>query len=116
MGARAYSTADGRFDQVDPHPGGSANPYDYVGQNPLTNYDLAGLYGVRCYDWTCGYEFDNWRTNDIAYAAWAAWEFGSGTAASYVCAALSPDDSPSKVAGLLGCLRPRDDLNFRVGV
>lgn len=102
MGARAYSTADGRFDQVDPVPGGSANPYDYAGQNPLTNYDLAGLWGVRCYDYTCGYEFDNWRTNDIAYAAWIAWVASSSIAAAYVCKVLSTFGAGAICAAVIG--------------
>jgi RHS repeat-associated protein len=48
MGARSYSTSTGRFDQVDPIPGGNANAYDYVFQNPLTNYDLTGM---KCGSW-----------------------------------------------------------------
>ena len=102
MGARAYSTADGRFDQVNPVPGGSANPYDYAGQNPITNYDLAGLWGVRCYDYTCGYEFDNWRTNDIAYAAWIAWVASSSIAAAYVCKVLSTFGAGAICAAVIG--------------
>jgi RHS repeat-associated protein len=45
MGVRSYNTSTGRFDQVDPIPGGNANAYDYVFQNPLTNYDLSGMCG-----------------------------------------------------------------------
>jgi RHS repeat-associated protein len=43
MGVRSYNTSTGRFDQVDPMPGGNANAYDYVFQNPQTNYDLSGM-------------------------------------------------------------------------
>jgi len=50
MGARAYNSASGRFSQVDPIAGGSANAYDYVSQNPLTNYDLSGQW---CFSWHC---------------------------------------------------------------
>jgi RHS repeat-associated protein len=31
MGVRLYNPHTGRFDQTDPVPGGSANPYDYAG-------------------------------------------------------------------------------------
>jgi hypothetical protein len=33
------------FLQTDPIPGGSANNYDYVNQNPASNTDLAGTQG-----------------------------------------------------------------------
>lgn len=42
MGARVYVPGLGRFLQVDPVAGGSANNYDYVDADPLNNYDLAG--------------------------------------------------------------------------
>lgn len=42
MGARGYSSGDGRFSQTDPIRGGSANAYDYADQNPLTNVDPTG--------------------------------------------------------------------------
>jgi RHS repeat-associated protein len=42
MGARVYSPENGRFDEVDPVAGGSANAYDYVAQNPITQVDLCG--------------------------------------------------------------------------
>jgi RHS repeat-associated protein len=43
MGARAYNTNSGRFSQVDPIPGGSANAFDYAFQNPIMNFDLSGM-------------------------------------------------------------------------
>jgi len=43
MGARLYVPQLGRFLQVDPVDGGSANPYDYANQDPVNQFDLAGL-------------------------------------------------------------------------
>jgi RHS repeat-associated protein len=42
MGARLYVPQTGRFLQVDPVPGGSANDYDYARQDPVNNFDLDG--------------------------------------------------------------------------
>lgn len=42
MGSRLYSPAHGRFLQVDPVPGGSANAYDYCGADPVNCSDLDG--------------------------------------------------------------------------
>lgn len=42
MGARVYLPAVGRFLQVDPVDGGSANAYDYAFQNPMNMQDLSG--------------------------------------------------------------------------
>ncbi|ELP62745.1 DNRLRE domain-containing protein [Streptomyces turgidiscabies] len=45
MGVRLYDPTAGRFLQVDPVPGGSANAYDYVNQDPVNGTDLDG----RCF-------------------------------------------------------------------
>jgi hypothetical protein len=45
MGERVYTPQLGRFLQVDPIPGGSANNYDYVDQNPVNGKDLQGMSG-----------------------------------------------------------------------
>ncbi len=42
MGARVYIPALGRFAQLDPQQGGSANGYDYVDQDPVNKADPSG--------------------------------------------------------------------------
>jgi RHS repeat-associated protein len=42
MGVRLYVPTMGRFLQVDPVPGGSANAYDYTNQDPINAFDLDG--------------------------------------------------------------------------
>ncbi|MFE3498403.1 PA14 domain-containing protein [Kitasatospora sp. NPDC059160] len=47
MGARLYLPVLGRFLQVDPVAGGSANDYDYVNADPVNGLDLAGTFGWK---------------------------------------------------------------------
>ncbi len=46
MGARQYNPRLGRFIEVDPVEGGSANDYDYCDGDPLNCNDLNGQFGV----------------------------------------------------------------------
>ncbi|MFE9411692.1 PA14 domain-containing protein [Streptomyces sp. NPDC006704] len=47
MGARVYLPVLGRFLQVDPVAGGSANDYDYVNADPVNGVDLAGTFSWK---------------------------------------------------------------------
>lgn len=47
MGVRLYSPTLGRFLQVDPVEGGSADDYDYVEGDPVNDLDLAGTFGFK---------------------------------------------------------------------
>ena len=47
MGARQYAPALGRFLEIDPVQGGSANSYDYVNGDPINGTDLQGRW------WLC---------------------------------------------------------------
>lgn len=46
MGVRLYAPALGRFLQVDPVAGGSANAYDYCNADPVNCTDLAGTFSL----------------------------------------------------------------------
>ncbi|GAA1753312.1 hypothetical protein GCM10009681_25390 [Luedemannella helvata] len=50
MGVRVYNPATGRFLQVDPVSGGSSNRYDYVGQDPVNQTDIGGMFKCACGD------------------------------------------------------------------
>ncbi|MDP9386714.1 MAG: PA14 domain-containing protein [Actinomycetota bacterium] len=48
MGVRLYDPALGRFLQVDPVEGGSANDYDYAEADPINGFDLDGRLSFKC--------------------------------------------------------------------
>ncbi len=69
MGARAYNTNAGRFSQIDPVPGGSANAYDYAAQNPETHSDVSGLFWLfNFYHWSghIAFEFTSAQAREMA--------------------------------------------------
>jgi len=85
MGARVYVPTLGRFTQVDPIVGGSANAYDYGAQDPVDHSDLTGTYWYTCawyltvhYVWYWHWQsytfcmgmtkyFSWWETYDLAH-------------------------------------------------
>jgi hypothetical protein len=70
MGSTSTNPLLGRFLQTDPVAGGSANAYDYVGQDPINGYDLDG----RC--WTC-WAKTAWHAtrHAVSSAARTAWKY-----------------------------------------
>jgi RHS repeat-associated protein len=83
MGARAYNTNTGRFSQVDPVPGGSANSYDYALQNPLTNSDLQGTdvwqycLDIARFSRVCVGAYDHYASMQLIYSLEAQHELYS---------------------------------------
>lgn len=73
MGVRLYVPQLGRFTQVDPIPGGSANAYEYAGQDPVNKLDLDGQWCVACVVWA-----------GRLIVGWGAKKFGGRVVARYV--------------------------------
>jgi RHS repeat-associated protein len=75
MGVRLYIPTLGRFLQVDPVPGGSANDYDYANQDPINARDPDGRRVHRYYGrWHNGYKWNfrygRWRNAEWFYIPW----------------------------------------------
>ena len=91
MGVQLYDPATGRFLQTDPIPGGSANPYDYCGQDPINCYDLMGTF------WGSGV------LQNIFDSAWAKTRAlantANGTTAAGLAWAYAHDASCHSVSG-----------------
>jgi RHS repeat-associated protein len=97
MGARQYSPLLGRFLEVDPIEGGSANDYDYTSGNPIGSFDLDGtrrctrdqrLYAKRLAGistrqsgWSCNVFTSSWRTLRNSGAR----EICGWTVPAYIC-------------------------------
>jgi RHS repeat-associated protein len=79
MGVRLYDPILGRFLQVDPVPGGSANAYDYANQDPINAYDLDGR-RWRWRRWHRPYWTHRswWRGRDWGTAAAGVFNVGYG--------------------------------------
>ncbi len=94
MGARQYLPALGRFLEVDPVDGGSANDYDYVSADPINGFDLAGTWP------SCRWCRKAWNATGgkVVSGVARAWHGGQRTARdwwrSLTCAALFDMSQP----------------------
>jgi RHS repeat-associated protein len=71
MGTRYYDQTLGRFTQVDPIAGGSANAYDYAFQDPINVFDPTGRAGCT-YLPDFGHGFvDACNAHDTCYGTWS---------------------------------------------
>ena len=89
MGVRLYSPVLGRFLQTDPVPGGSANAYDYVYQDPINNYDLDGRCwggGDYCHPWKKIKQSAGWAGNQWQHHSIVRWAVGVGVVAGAAAA------------------------------
>jgi RHS repeat-associated protein len=104
MGVRAYDPALGRFVARDPIVGGSLNLYDYAGQEPVSTYDLSGLWCSKTF---CGAIVSLFVDNVVKPYCGSGWPGRLGKA-SGVCdgtiTGLFCTGPISKLAGLThGC-------------
>lgn len=67
MGVRLYDPTTGRFLQTDPIPGGSANAYDYAGQDPINQFDLDGRSATQEVGTADTTSADDWLAFDRAH-------------------------------------------------
>jgi RHS repeat-associated protein len=74
MGARVYAPGAGRFLQVDPVQGGSANAYEYCRGDAVNCTDTSGT--VSCYrtgSWTAWYTIYKWHYFRCNASNWEVW-------------------------------------------
>ncbi|MFF5206083.1 DNRLRE domain-containing protein [Streptosporangium sp. NPDC000396] len=77
MGVRLYNPTTGRFLQVDPLVGGSANAYDYCFADPINCTDLAGTAGNPNYDVVYRRtDMLGEKSEAVAWREWAEQVFG----------------------------------------
>jgi len=90
MGARAYNSNTGRFSQVDPVAGGSANAYDYAEQNPVNQDDLTGMYSTWCSEgsWHLRYCYRWYSHQETVNLEWEFYLVGAGIASAGLASAL----------------------------
>ena len=79
MGAREYDPALGRFVSADPLKGEPTDPqrrdrYTYTGNNPLTRYDLNGLYWGESYVDAAVGTWNDWREGGVEALANDYWQ------------------------------------------
>jgi RHS repeat-associated protein len=106
MGARSYMPILGRFLQVDPVDGGSANAYDYVNQDPLNVFDLDGTSACARPGPACD-KYHRWRRDNPHPHV----KPGFKVAAAVGCVALVRVPVASEeVCGALGLMGAQDHL------
>lgn len=66
LGARVYNPNTGRFLQVDPVKGGSANDYEYGAGDPVNSHDATGLSPCMWSNPACA-RYDGWPSHDLAF-------------------------------------------------
>jgi len=102
MGARVYNPTSGRFLQVDPVNGGSANAYDYANQDPTNQMDLAGTCSYRVHDVVHGGIFSGTGFRTVHFCqswvkkVWKKIKMGrvsTGAIAGKACKAIDYSDS-----------------------